>query len=311
MSSAPTSSKLRTISIGKRKVNVDEFFTLANGDNVEIELNSAVAGDSATPEGGAASGSAPTKDAKPTKRFLPQVDLNTVIKAFPEPLTADNTLCRPSSRSVLVMRALSFLQGRSNVNPEIVPAIVALLNANITPVLPHVRAASDLQVLSHLAAVFDPATATALGITPLCYVGPKTSAWIPVSEACAAAGITLPALHPFEVKKFTQDVTASQALNTMATSRAKATSKLMDATAALSLEAINAFTEPFSQAHHDVARPFASAIDVAAMIRFCLEGSPNVNKATKKTQVRPHLLFFHSLISLLTLVPSLRLLAVF
>lgn len=63
-------------------------------------------------------------------------------------------LPRPLVRAMMVLRAQGLAQGRSGVRPDLVEALVAWLNAGVTPVVPgtgSVGASGDLAPLAHLA----------------------------------------------------------------------------------------------------------------------------------------------------------------
>lgn len=60
----------------------------------------------------------------------------------------------PTVRATMLLRAHSLAQGHSGVRPEVVEAILAMLNSNVTPAVPRfgsVGASGDLAPLSHIA----------------------------------------------------------------------------------------------------------------------------------------------------------------
>ena len=62
----------------------------------------------------------------------------------------------PVVRATMLMRAASLAQGHSIVRPAVIDALIAMLNANVTPAVPRygtVSASGDLAPLSHIAAV--------------------------------------------------------------------------------------------------------------------------------------------------------------
>jgi histidyl-tRNA synthetase len=103
-----------------------------------------------------------------------------------------------------------------------------------------------------------------------------------LQTAVEAAGLVFPDVNALEVKKLTMGIVPTQAVFVLAAQQARRLTKLADASAALAMETIGAFTEPFQQAHHDVARPYASAVDVASTLRWLLDSSALVNKAKRK-----------------------------
>jgi hypothetical protein len=260
MASVVVSGKKREVVIGKRKISADEFAFIATGESIDLQINTACAEE---------------LDTAAKKRF-PPIDVDKIRVAYD---ATKGHLDRSAARGVLLMRALSFLQNRAAVRSAVVEALVDLLNRDLVPVLPAFPA-TDAEIMTAVADIFPAAGRT----QPLFFAGSNAAVQKPLSEL--APDVALPELNANEIKRTIIGVNASQAVFVIAAARASALSKVHDAVAVLSLEAANAFTEPFQQAYYDVARPHLGAMEVAAVLRALLDGSTCVNKAKRKTQVR-------------------------
>ena len=249
MDSTKQKTKVRVISIGKRKLPADEFAFATLGENVALEVNAA---------------SIEQLQQTSNKRF-PPIKVDECLTAFDGDVAA-NAMTAVEVRAVILMRVLSFLQARACVRPHLVEFMVELLNKNILPTLPSASVASDEQIMTVLVQSF------------------RADTPYSIQKQVEDAGLTLPELNPNEIKKMTTGIVPSEALLILAAYNARTLVKMADASSALSLEVISAFTEPFQQSHYDVAHPYASAVEVASILRWLVEGSTLVNKSKRKTQ---------------------------
>lgn len=107
------------------------------------------------------------------------------------------------SRTMLVLRANALLKGFSGVRPLVIERLLALVNANIHPVIPQqgsLGASGDLAPLSHLALVL-------LGEGEVFYKGTKTKASFALKEE-EIEPITLTAKEGLALINGTQAMTA-------------------------------------------------------------------------------------------------------
>ena len=175
-----------------------------------------------------------------------------------EPLPEDEV------RAMLLLRVNVLAKGCSGVRPELILALVTLLNRRIHPVVPSrgsVGASGDLAPLAHLA---------------LALIGEgevfAESRRIPAALALLQAGIaplTLKAKEGLALLNGTQAITAVGAL---ALSRALRVAQLSDLAGAMTLEALRGTPTPFDERIHAV-RPHAGQIAAAAHLRSLLADS--------------------------------------
>ena len=228
MSAASESkSSLTAVSIGKRKLKLDEFVSLVFNYSAVLDLNAAAA-DQLT--------------ADSAKRG-PEPPIQYADEVF------DTTNALPSQavRAILLLRAQSFLQIRSRVRAPVVKFLLDLLNAGICPLLPAApadKSKTDVNtvILAALAACYDPATKAACVIVGR---GADKEQVQSLAAACAAADITIPKLTNYERSRFLMGVLPAQALHILSTGAARALSRVSEAAAGLACEAIMAYTEPF------------------------------------------------------------------
>jgi len=167
-------------------------------------------------------------------------------------------------RAMLLLRAQSLAIGASGVRPELIGALLAMLNAGVVPVVPgqgSVGASGDLAPLAHLAlpligegeavyqgAVLDGATALArAGLRPLALAAKEGLALINGTQFMAAHLVS-------------------------AVVRAERLMRVADVAAAMSVEGLMGSHKPF---HRAVARlrPHPGALLVAGNLRALLAGS--------------------------------------
>ena len=167
-------------------------------------------------------------------------------------------------RAMLLLRAASLAQGRSGVRPEVVEMLLAMLDRQVTPVVPEqgsVGASGDLAPLAHLAAVM-------LG---------EGEAWL--GDQRMPAGLALRGAHlqplTLEAKEGLALINGTQfstALAALACADAQRVWEAALAAASLSTEVLLGSFQP---AREDVLalRPYPGALEAAARLRAYSAGS--------------------------------------
>ena len=170
----------------------------------------------------------------------------------------------PVVRAVMLLRANVLLRPTSGVRPELVDALLALLNAGVIPLVPEqgsVGASGDLAPLSHigLALMGEGQVLTPAGAAP-------------TSAALAAAGLTPYRFAPKEGLAFINGTQAQTALLALLVHDASVLWRSAIGAAAMSLEALRGTPAPLDPRIHQ-ARPHAGQIRAAAIMRALLEDS--------------------------------------
>jgi histidine ammonia-lyase len=167
-------------------------------------------------------------------------------------------------RAMLLLRANVLAKGCSGVRPELVEALITLLNRRIHPVIPSrgsVGASGDLAPLAHLALAL-------IGEGMVDFEGTR----VPAAFALLRAGVaplTLEAKEGLALLNGTQAITAVGAL---ALARALRVAQLSDLAGAMTLEALLGTPTPFDERIHAV-RPHPGQIATAAHLRGLLADS--------------------------------------
>lgn len=167
-------------------------------------------------------------------------------------------------RAMLLLRAASLARGASGVRPEVIEALLALLERDVTPQVPvqgSVGASGDLAPLAHLAGVL-------MG---------EGEAWLgnqhmPAALALRGAGLQPLALEAKEGLALINGTQFSTATAALALADAGRVWEAALAAAALSTEVLLGSFQP---AREDVQalRPYAGASQAAARLRAYAEGS--------------------------------------
>jgi histidine ammonia-lyase len=170
----------------------------------------------------------------------------------------------PVVRAVMLLRANVLLRPTSGVRPELVDALLALLNAGVIPMVPEqgsVGASGDLAPLSHigLALMGEGQVLTPEGAAP-------------ASGALAAAGLTPYRFAPKEGLAFINGTQAQTALLALLVHDASVLWRSAVGAAAMSLEALRGTPAPLDPRIHQ-ARPHPGQIRAAAIMRALLEES--------------------------------------
>ena len=173
-------------------------------------------------------------------------------------------MAAPVVRLMLLMKAASLAHGLSGVRPEVINALLALLNADVLPVVPEkgsVGASGDLAPLAHLAGVL-------IGEGEA-FVGDER---LPAAQALARAGFAPLQLGPKEGLALLNGTQASTALAVHAVQRLRRVFDMAVAVGAMTVDAAKGSDTPFDDRIH-AARGQPGQRVVAARYRDWLAGS--------------------------------------
>ena len=167
-------------------------------------------------------------------------------------------------RALMLLRANVLLRPTSGVRPELVDALVALLNRGVVPLVPaqgSVGASGDLAPLSHVAlALMGEGEVLASG------------APAPAAAALAAAGLPPFRFAPKEGLAFINGTQAQTAILALLVHDARVLWRTATAAAAMSLEALRGTPAPLDPRIHE-ARPHPGQLAAARLMRELLEDS--------------------------------------
>ena len=179
-------------------------------------------------------------------------------------------LPKETVRAMLLLRANALCKGYSGIRPEVVQALVAMLNAGVHPLVPEkgsLGASGDLAPLAHMALVL-------LGLGEAEFGGTD----LPGAEAMAKAGIptyTLQAKEGLALINGTQAMCAVGALGLYDAFRA---AQLADIAASFSLEALQGRLDAFDRRIHAL-RPHEGQQLVAGNLRLLCDKSAMLKEA--------------------------------
>ncbi|TRM69124.1 L-Aspartase-like protein [Schizophyllum amplum] len=194
------------------------------------------------------------------------------------PLSADplaaNSMPEAWVRGAMLIRMNSLIRGHSGVRFELIETMNAVLNANITPVVPlrgSISASGDLSPLSYIAG-------TVIGNpTIYCFDGEPSARGRelkPANEALRAHGIEpLASLSPKEPLGILNGTAFSASVGALAANEAAQMALLTHVCTAMGVEAMCGTRGSFDPFIHDVARPHPGQIESAKLIWDLLEGS--------------------------------------
>src|SRR5215204_4298449 len=170
-------------------------------------------------------------------------------------------------RAMMAIRAKTLAAGYSGVRPELIDALMALLNADLTPAVPEhgsMGASGDLAPLAHVG---------------LCLTG---EGWmlddgepVPTSEALESAGLRPVQLATKEGLALINGTDGMLAMLILALEDLKVLLKTADVTAAMSVEALLGTDRVFLEELHSL-RPHPGQLASASNIARMLSGSPIV-----------------------------------
>jgi histidine ammonia-lyase len=161
-------------------------------------------------------------------------------------------------RAMLLLRAASLAQGHSGVRAEVIEALLALLERDVTPVVPSqgsVGASGDLAPLAHLAAVLTGEGEAELG-----------NRRMPASLALRGAGLQPLALEAKEGLALINGTQFSTALAVLALADARRVWEAAVAAAALSTEVLLGSFQPAREEIQRL-RPYPGALETARRLR--------------------------------------------
>ena len=167
-------------------------------------------------------------------------------------------------RGMLLLRANTLARGYSGVRPEVIEALLALLNHDVLPVVPSrgsVGASGDLAPLAHLALPL-------LGRGTLRAGGAE----MPAEEGLRRAGIAPLVLEPKEGLALINGTQAMCSLLALAVIEARRLVKLADLVGALSTEALRGTDTAFDARIHAL-RPYQGQRASAANLWRLMQGS--------------------------------------
>jgi histidine ammonia-lyase len=183
-------------------------------------------------------------------------------------------------RALMLLRANVLLRPTSGVRPDLVEALVGMLNAGVLPVVPEqgsVGASGDLAPLSHVALAL-------MGEGHV--MGPDGP--VPARSALAAAGLAPVRFAPKEGLSFINGTQAQTAMLALLVHDARVLWRSATGAAAMSLEALRGTPAPLDPRIHE-ARPHPGQIEAADLMRRLLadseireshrEGDPRVQDA--------------------------------
>ena len=168
-------------------------------------------------------------------------------------------------RGMQLLRARTLTQGFSGVRPAVVEALVALLAAGVTPVIPEhgsVGASGDLAQLAHLALPL-------LGEGEVQVDGRR----VPAAEGLRLAGLAPLRLSFKEGLSLVNGTEGMLALACLAVADAEALAAMADVACAMSIEGLLGTDRPFQARLHEL-RPHPGQQASAANLRTMLAGSP-------------------------------------
>jgi len=174
-------------------------------------------------------------------------------------------MAAPVVRLMLLLKAASLAHGVSGVRPQVIDALLALLAADVLPVVPEkgsVGASGDLAPLAHLCGVL-------IGVGEATVEGRR----VPAAQALAQAGLAPLVLGPKEGLALLNGTQASTALALVAALRLERIFDAAIGVGAMTVDAAKGADTPFDDRIHKV-RGQPGQRRVAASFRAWLADSP-------------------------------------
>lgn len=179
-------------------------------------------------------------------------------------------------RGMLLLRANTLARGHSGVRPEVIETLLALLHADVLPVIPSrgsVGASGDLAPLAHLALPL-------LGKGRVRLDGKE----LPAKEGLKKAGVTPLTLQPKEGLALINGTQAMTALLALAVLEARRLVRIADVVAAMSTDALRGTDTAFDPRLHAL-RPHPGQQASAANLWQLLQGSA-IRESHRRNDVR-------------------------
>ena len=186
-------------------------------------------------------------------------------------------------RAMMLVRANTLAKGRSGVRPLLAERLIDMLNAGVTPYVPSkgsLGASGDLAPLAHIAAVLTRDPEGDGGYSGQAW---HTGALTSGAEAMARAGIERIVPEAKDGLALTNGTTFMAAAAALALHDAASLVRHAEISAALSMEALLALSEPFQPALHE-ANGQPGQIATAANLRAVLAGSRLIDSAPERVQ---------------------------
>jgi histidine ammonia-lyase len=182
-------------------------------------------------------------------------------------------------RATMLLRARTLSMGLSGVRPAVAEALIALLNAKLTPVVPRhgsVGCSGDLAPLAHiaLALVGEGEVVDAEGVTR------------PALQALKAAKVKPLKLETKEGLSLINGTDGMLGMLALACADAERCFRIADITAAMSAEALMGTDRTFQKQLHEI-RPHAGQVASAANLIQMLRGSGIVASPSRTAASRP------------------------
>ncbi|SFB08627.1 MULTISPECIES: histidine ammonia-lyase [unclassified Bacillus (in: firmicutes)] len=168
------------------------------------------------------------------------------------------------AKAMILLRANALLKGYSGVRPELIEALLSLLNANIIPVIPQqgsLGASGDLAPLSHLALVL-------IGEGEVFYKGSRMES----QQALQQEGIFPITLEAKEGLALINGTQAMTGMGVVAYLEAEQLAFQSEWIAAMTMEGLNGITDAFAEEIH-IARGYRQQIETAERMRGYLKDS--------------------------------------
>ncbi len=167
-------------------------------------------------------------------------------------------------RLLMVLKINGLAQGYSGIRFEVIEALCAMVNAEITPIIPvkgSVGASGDLSPLAHMSAAL-------IGVGEVIYQGQKIAA----KDALAKANLSVVELGPKEGLALLNGTQVSTALALKGLFEAEQNFAAATFTGSLTVDAATGSDSPFDARIHAI-RGHKGQIDAAAYYRTLLAGS--------------------------------------
>lgn len=178
-------------------------------------------------------------------------------------------------RAMMLLRSNTFAKGFSGVRPELLDALVALVNAGITPVVPmqgSVGSSGDLAPLAHMASVL-------IGRGRADYAGARLAG----VDALRAASLAPQVLQAKEGLALTNGTQFMTAIGALALADAQQLAKCADIALSLTLEALKGRSTPFREEIGRL-RSHAGQAEVAENVRTITAGSQAIDLEDEDTE---------------------------
>ena len=178
-------------------------------------------------------------------------------------------------RAMMLLRANTFAKGFSGVRPELLDALVALINAGITPVVPmqgSVGSSGDLAPLAHMASVL-------IGRGRADYADARLAG----ADALRAASLQPQVLQAKEGLALTNGTQFMTAIGALALADAQQLAKCADIALSLTLEALKGRSTPFRE-EIGWLRGHTGQAEVAENVRTITAGSQVIDLEDEDTK---------------------------